>query len=70
MPGIEASVVNVKNLQGKEEEVNGLARTDGEEKSQLLKEAKDRPNRILRYAEVYVKHVARRVDSILTQCLF
>lgn len=52
MPAIEASSVNVKIPLGKEEEVNGLANADISGKSEPLKEAKDRPNRILRYAEV------------------
>lgn len=45
MPGIEGP-------QRMEEEVNGRANADVAGKSEPLKEAKDRPNRILRYAEV------------------
>jgi hypothetical protein len=52
MAGIEASLVDAKNSQGKYQDVNGIAKADEAGKSQPLKEGKDRPNRILRYAQV------------------
>lgn len=66
MPVTGMPSAEIKSLQGKEKStMAGMASLDDGEKAQQAKDGKDRPNRILRYAEVYVE-IILGTRSLLT----